>query len=130
MRGFMRSLIIAILALMNAYVSGGYALDDQQITKIRIIKNQTTHSTGIDRSIDGGDVSAYYINGTGQVVVNMYAIGLSYVCLVDSCGQIIDSIAVDASNQSDFVLLANGLGVFYLVIISDTFYAEGSFEII
>lgn len=43
MRGFMRSLIIAILALMNAYVSGGYALDDQQITKINKESDHAFH---------------------------------------------------------------------------------------
>ena len=125
----MKFWIIAALSTIPCLANGSVELD-QQLTQIEIVKTETSPSTGIDRSMNDSNISAYIIDGMNQVLVNLEGTGEASIYILDSSGEVVDYAESDTACASMVVLSANGPGNYYIVIIADTCYAEGVFTII
>jgi hypothetical protein len=130
MKQILKIWIVAVLAIIPA-ISNAHSGCDQEMTQIKIIRTETAPSTGIDRSlnINTSNISAYIVNATNEVEVNIWGIGETEVYILDSTGQTVDYSSVNTDIPSTIYLSTNGPGCYYLVIISDTCYAEGAFAI-
>lgn len=81
------------------------------------------------RTMDSYELDAYLFLRTGEVEVNLFNVGASEVYIVDSTGRTIDYTYVNTDIPSTIYLSTNGPGSYYLVIVSDTCYAEGYFTL-
>lgn len=92
-------------------------------------KTQSTTDTQ-ERSLHYWEVDAYVHPISGEVEVNLYNIGNATVSLVDANGEVVDTAEVETSIPSTVTLQVDGsCNIYYIVVISPTIYAEGSFEI-
>lgn len=83
-----------------------------------------------ERSLQYWEVSAYVHPVSEEVEVNLYNIGDATVSLVNANGEVVDTAEVDTSVPSTVTLQVDGsCNIYYIVVISPTIYAEGSFEI-
>lgn len=82
-----------------------------------------------DRSMNSYELSAYLFLRTGEVEVNLFNVGESEVYIVDSTGRTIDYTYINTGIPSTIYLSTNGPGSYYLVIVSETCYAEGYFTL-
>lgn len=83
-----------------------------------------------ERSLQYWEVSAYVHPVSEEVEVNLYNIGDATVSLVNANGEVVDTAEVDTSIPSTVTLQVDGsCNIYYIVVISPTIYAEGSFEI-
>lgn len=128
MKPILKIWIVAVLAIIPA-ISNASSGSDQEMTQIKIIRTETAPSTGIDRSLNTSDISAYIVNDTNEVKVNIWGIGEAEVYILDSQNQMLDYSLINSDFPSTIYLSTNGPGSYYLVIVSDTCYAEGYFSI-
>ena len=116
---------------VNTLAMFGMGLRDSDDSKQRIETETSIHlqGTGILRTPDYYEVDAYLFLKTGEVEISLYNIGTADVYIMDNSGQTIDYSSVNTDIPSTIYLSTNGPGCYYLVIISDTCYAEGAFAI-
>lgn len=81
------------------------------------------------RTMDSYELDAYLFLNTGEVEVNLFNVGETEIYIVDSTGRTIDYTYVNTGIPSTIYLSTNGSGSYYLVIVSDTCYAEGYFTL-
>lgn len=81
------------------------------------------------RTMDSYELDAYLFLRTGEVEVNLFNVGETEIYIVDSTGRTIDYTYVNTDIPSTIYLSTNGPGSYYLVIVSDTCYAEGYFTL-
>ncbi len=101
-----------------------------EVTKTRIPIDHTTHDAlkDHDRSADHF-IDAYLYSDTGVVEVNIFDMGITEVYIIDSSNQLVDYTSINTDIVPTSYLSTNGPGSYYLVIVSDTCYAEGYFSI-
>lgn len=81
------------------------------------------------RTMDSYELDAYLFLRTGEVEVNLFKVGETEIYIVDSTGRTVDYTYVNTDIPSTIYLSTNGPGSYYLVIVSDTCYAEGYFTL-
>lgn len=81
------------------------------------------------RTMDSYELDAYLFLRTGEVEVNLFNVGETEIYIVDSTGRTIDYTYVNTDIPSTIYLSTNCPGSYYLVIVSDTCYAEGYFTL-
>ena len=123
-------LAIAMLAISTVIMSGmSNTNSDKEKTRIETETNIHLGDTGILRSPYYYELDAYLFLRTGEVEVNLFNVGESEVYIVDSTGRTIDYTYINTDVPATLYLSTNGPGSYYLVIVSDTCYAEGYFSI-
>lgn len=129
----MKQIILRFAMLALSLISMSektYAISDNTRTKTRI-EIETRHTTSdmpIDRSVHSATVTAYLFPATGIVEVQLFNVGVSDIYIVDSYNNIVDYDSA-STDPSTVYLSINKAGLYYLIIISDTVYAEGSFSL-
>lgn len=129
----MKQIILRFAMLALSLISMSektYAISDNTRTKTRI-EIETRHTTSdmpIDRSVHSATVTAYLFPATGIVEVQLFNVGVSDIYIVDSYNNIVDYDSA-STDPSTVYLSINEAGLYYLIIISDTVYAEGSFSL-
>lgn len=94
------------------------------------VKEAIASTDNQERSLQYWEVSAYVHPVSEEVEVNLYNIGDATVSLVNANGEVVDTAEVDTSIPSTVTLQVDGCSnIYYIVVISPTIYAEGSFEI-
>lgn len=122
-------LAIAMLAVSAVIMSGmSNPNSDKEKERIETVKKVVTGGL-IPRSVDSYVIDAYLLLRTGEVEVSLFNTGESEVYIIDSTGQTVDYTSVITDIPSTIYLSTNGPGSYYLVIVSDTCYAEGYFSI-
>ena len=120
---------IAMLAVSAVIMSGmSNPNSDKEKERIETVKKVVTGGL-IPRSIDSHVIDAYLLHRTGEVEVSLFNTGESEVYIIDSTGQTVDYTSVITDIPSTIYLSTNGPGSYYLVIVSDTCYAEGYFTL-
>ncbi len=120
----------AIISLLFAGVMSIYGMDnnsnDSEKVIMEIDKTKINWSTDIERSIDFTTIEAYAYPSQGLVEVLLHNIGNASVRLVNSNGQVVSSDYVQTDTPTVVYLdTFSTSGIFYLEIVSDTWYAEG-----
>ena len=122
-------LAIAMLAFRTFTMLGmSNTNSDEEKERIETVKKVFTGGL-IPRSIDSYVIDAYLFLKTGEVEVSLFNTGESDVYIIDSTGQTIDYSSINTDILSTVYLSTNGPGSYYLVIVSDTCYAEGYFTL-
>lgn len=122
-------LAIAMLAFSTFTMLGmSNTNSDEEKERIETVKKVFTGGL-IPRSIDSYVIDAYLFLKTGEVEVSLFNTGESDVYIIDSTGQTIDYSSINTDILSTVYLSTNGPGSYYLVIVSDTCYAEGYFTL-
>ena len=114
-----------------SFAMSGMSLRDSDDAKQRIETETNIYlgDTGILRSPYYYELDAYLFLRTGEVEVNLFNVGESEVYIVDSTGRTIDYTFINTDVPATLYLSTNGPGNYYLVIVSDTCYAEGYFTL-
>lgn len=123
-------LAIAMLAV-STFAMSGMSLRDSDDVKQRIETETNIHleDAGLLRSPFHYELDAYLFLRTGEVEVNLFNVGETDIYIVDSTGRTIDYTYANTDIPSTIYLSTNGPGSYYLVIVSDTCYAEGYFSL-
>lgn len=130
----MKTFILSAMLCLATLCAFGQNNGDSE-TPVPIIMQQhktITQSTTDtqERSLQYWEVSAYVHPVSEEVEVNLYNIGDATVSLVNANGEVVDTAEVDTSIPSTVTLQVDGsCNIYYIVVISPTIYAEGSFEI-
>lgn len=127
----MKKIIAAISMLaISTVIMFGMSNTNSDQEKKRIETDKQIFTGGlIPRSTDSYVIDAYLLLRTGDVEISLSNIGESEVYVLDSTGQIVDYSSVNTDVPSTLYLSTNGSGSYYLVIVSDTCYAEGYFTL-
>ena len=128
----MKKILLAIAMLtIISFAMSGMSLRDSDDAKQRIETETNIYlgDTGILRSPYYYELDAYLFLRTGEVEVNLFNVGESEVYIVDSTGRTIDYTFINTDVPATLYLSTNGPGNYYLVIVSDTCYAEGYFTL-
>ena len=127
----MKKIIAAISMLaISTVIMFGMSNTNSDQEKKRIETEKQIFTGGlIPRSTDSYVIDAYLLLRTGDVEISLSNIGESEVYVLDSTGQIVDYSSVNTDVPSTLYLSTNGSGSYYLVIVSDTCYAEGYFTL-
>lgn len=128
----MKKILLAIAMLaISSFAMSGMSLRDSDDAKQRIETETNIHlgDTGLLRSPYYYELDAYLFLRTGEVEVNLFNVGETDIYIVDSTGRTIDYTYVNTDIPSTIYLSTNGPGSYYLVIVSDTCYAEGYFTL-
>ncbi len=120
----------AIILLLFAGMVSVYGMDknsyDSEKVIMEIDKTKINWSTDIERSIDFITIEAYAYPNQGLVEVILCNIGNASVRLLNSNGQVVSSDYVQTDTPTVVYLdTFTTSGIFYLEIVSDTWYAEG-----
>lgn len=122
-------LAIAMLAISTVIMSGMSNTNSDK-EKERIDTDIQIGKGGLyGRTMDSYELDAYLFLRTGEVEVNLFNVGETEIYIVDSTGRTIDYTYVNTDIPSTIYLSTNGPGSYYLVIVSDTCYAEGYFTL-
>lgn len=126
----MKKILLAIVMLaFSTFTMLGMSNtnSDEEKERIETVKKVFTGGL-IPRSIDSYVIDAYLLLRTGEVEVSLFNTGESEVYIIDSTGQTVDYTSVITDIPSTIYLSTNGPGSYYLVIVSDIYYAEGHFS--
>ena len=127
----MKKMIVLMMLLSIAFTNKATAdkTTDSNETNmidldIRNVKND------YDRSLCFPIIEAVCYSTTKQVEVTLYDIGDAEVYIVNSQNQVVSSATV----QTDVLTIVNlningGQGTYYIVVMSDKWYAEGKFTL-
>lgn len=127
----MKKILFAIAMLaVSAVIMAGMSNpnSDKEKERIETVKKVVTGGL-IPRSIDSYVIDAYLLLRTGEVEVSLFNTGESEVYIIDSTGQTVDYTSVITDIPSTIYLSTNGPGSYYLVVVSETCYAEGDFTL-
>lgn len=130
----MRTIILSAMLCLATFGAFGQNSGDSGapvavIMEVHKTKNQSTTDTQ-ERSLHYWEVDAYVHPISGEVEVNLYNIGNATISLVNANGEVVDTAEVETSIPSTVTLQVDGsCNIYYIVVISPTIYAEGSFEI-
>ena len=84
----------------------------------------------VERSLDCPIIEAVLHSSMQQVEVTLYNIGDAEVYIVNSQNQIISNTTVQTEIPTTLNLnVTGGQGTYYIVIMSDDWYAEGMFKL-
>lgn len=119
---------IALLAI-STFAMFGTSVRNSEEVKTRIETVVTGKGNDLVRTQLPYQLEAYLITRTGEVEVDLFGLGSSEIYIIDSNGQTIDYSYVNTDVPLTIYLSTNGPGNYYLVIVSDTCYAEGYFSI-
>lgn len=127
----MKKILFAIIMLaISTVIMFGKSNTNSEEEKERIETVKKVFTGGlIPRSMDSYVIDAYLFLKTGEVEVSLFNTGESEVYIIDSTGQTVDYTSVITDIPSTIYLSTNGPGSYYLVIVSDTCYAEGYFTL-
>ena len=127
----MKKILFAIAMLaINTVIMSGMSNPNSDKEKERIETEKKVFFGGlIPRSIDSYVIDAYLFLKTGDVEVSLFNIGESEIYILDSARQTVDYSSADTDIPSTIYLSTNGPGGYYLVVVSDTCYAEGYFTL-
>ena len=119
-------LAIAMLAISTFAMSGTSVRNSEEV-KTRIETVVFGKGNDLVRSPIPYELEAYLITRTGEVEVNLLGLGLSEVYILDSNGRTIDYSSVNTDIPTTVYLSTGAPGSYYLVVVSETCYAEGHF---
>lgn len=119
---------IALLAI-STFAMFGTSVRNSEEVKTRIETVVTGKGNDLVRTQHPYQLEAYLITRIGEVEVDLFGLGSSEIYIIDSNGQTIDYSYVNTDVPLTIYLSTNGPGNYYLVIVSDTCYAEGYFSI-
>ena len=128
----MKTIILsAMLCLATFSAFGQNNGDSETIVHVgmeaHINMNQSTTDTQ-ERSLHYWELNAYVYPTSGIVEVSLYNIGDATISLVNANGEVVDTDDVETSIPSTVTLQTDGSSnIYYIVVISPTIYAEGSF---
>ena len=121
---------IAMLAISTVIMFGKSNTNSEgKKTRIETVTQFTTGQMPSERSLDSHMLDAYLLHRTEEVEINLYNIGTADVYIIDSNNQTVDYSHANTDIPSTLYLSTNGSGSYYLVIVSDTCYAEGYFTL-
>ena len=101
---------------------------DEEKNRIETVTKFIARKKPLDRSIDSSYVlEAYLVHRTEEVEISLYNIGAVDIYIIDSNSQTVDYSYVNTDIPSTIYLSTNGPGSYYLVVVSETCYAEGHF---
>lgn len=124
----MKKILLAIAMLaISTFAMFGTSVRNSEEVKTRIETVVFGKGNDLVRSPVPYELEAYLITRTGEVEVNLWGLGLSEVYIIDSTGQTLDYTSVITDIPSTIYLSNNGPGSYYLVVVSETCYAEGHF---
>ena len=127
MKRFFYLTMLLIFSFGNAM--GNNAIINE-VTKTRIPIDHTTHDALKDHGRSAAHfMDAYLYTETGVVEVNISDMGITEVYIIDSSNQFVDYTSINTDIVPTSYLSTNGPGNYYLVIVSDTCYAEGYFTL-
>ena len=112
---------------ISTFAMFGTSVRNSEEVKTRIETVVFGKGNDLVRSPIPYELGAYLITRTGEVEVNLWGLGLSEVYIIDSTGQTVDYTSVITDIPSTIYLSTNGPGNYYLVVVSETCYAEGQF---
>lgn len=120
----------AIISLLFAGMVSVYGMDnssnDSEKVIMEIDKTKINWSTDIERSIDFITIEAYAYPSQGLVEVVLYNIGNASVRLINANGRVVSSDYVQTDTPITIYLdTLSTNGIFYLEVVSDSWYAEG-----
>lgn len=94
-----------------------------------IIKKEHIKDSGPERSMPG-DVKAYFDPVAGTITVELYDLNETEIYIVDSRGDIIDSMTVNSYLMPSVMLSVPMIkGNYALIIDSSVLYGEGTFTV-
>lgn len=114
---------------ISTFAMFGTSVRNSEEVKTRIETVVTGKGNDLVRTQPPYQLEAYLITRTGEVEVDLFGLGSSEIYIIDSNGQTIDYSYVNTDVPLTIYLSTNGPGNYYLVIISDTCYAEGYFTL-
>lgn len=122
-------LAIAMLAFSTFTMLGmSNMTSDEEKNRIETVTKFIAGKKPLDRSIDSSYVlEAYLVHRTEEVEISLYNIGAADIYIIDSNSQTVDYSYVNTDIPSTIYLSTNGPGSYYLVVVSETCYAEGHF---
>lgn len=100
--------------------------DESSIIELEIDKIKSD----VERSLDFPIIEAVWYSNAKQVTVTLYNIGEAEVYIVNSQNQVISSTITQTDVPTTVNLNVNsGQGTYYIVVMSDNWYAEGRFTL-
>ena len=124
----MKKILLAIAMLaISTFAMFGTSVRNSEEVKTRIETVVFGKGNDLVRSPGPCELEAYLIASTGEVEVNLFGLGFSEVYIIDSYGQTVDYSYVNTNTPTTVYLSTNGPGSYYLVVVSETCYAEGQF---
>lgn len=102
--------------------------DSEESSKIDLVINKT--KSDYERSINSPIIEAVWHSNIKQVEVTLYNIGDAEVHISNSQNQIISNTIVQTEIPTTVNLnVTGGQGTYYIVVMSDDWYAEGKFKL-
>ena len=124
--------IIALMMLFSITFINRVTADgtDSSDSEVLEIDAKNLNKNEVERSLDCPIIEAVLHSSMQQVEVTLYNIGDAEVYIVNSQNQIICNRTVQTEILTTVNLnVTGGQGTYYIVIMSDDWYAEGKFKL-
>lgn len=119
-------MLLSITFINRVAADGTDSSDESSIINLEINKTKSDY----ERSINSPIIEAVWLSNIKQVEVTLYNIGNAEVYIVNSQNQIISNTTVQTEIPTTVNLnVIGGQGTYYIVIISEDWYAEGKFKL-
>lgn len=124
-------ILSAMLCLATFSAFGQNSGESEPPVSIIMMGHTNTNQSNPDnqeRSLHYWELDACVYPTSGIVEVSLYNIGDVTISLVNANGEVVDTADVETSIPSTVTLQTDGSSnIYYIVVISPTIYAEGSF---
>lgn len=128
----MRKIIVLMMLFSITFINRATAdgtNNSSQYTKIEMIINKPLNNE-YERSLDLPIIEAIWHFNIRQMEVTLYNIGDVEVYIVNSQNQVISSTTVPTDAPTTLHMnVAGGQGTYYIVVMSEEWYAEGEFTL-
>lgn len=122
--------MMLLLAVNISYVAADEKKNPSEYSKIEMDIINVSGSNEIERNINIPIISATLYSSTKEIEVTLCNIGEADVYIVDSQNQVINSTTVYTDFPTVVSLCVTGEeGKYYIIVMSDNFYAEGKFTL-
>jgi hypothetical protein len=126
MKNFISIILLLLAGLTTAYGMDNKSGDSEKVL-MEIDKTKINWTTDIERSMDYAIIEACLYPSQGLVEVTLHNIGNASVSLINSNNQVVSSDYVQTDMLTTVYLYTfSSSGTYYLKVISDTWYADGT----
>ena len=119
-------MLLSITLINRVAADGTDSSDESSIINLEINKTKSDY----ERSINSPIIEAVWLSNIKQVEVTLYNIGNAEVYIVNSQNQVISSTTVQTDTPTTIHMnVTGGQGTYYIVVMSEKWYAEGQFTL-
>ena len=132
MKKILITLMLVIISCITYASNAKFAQPSSDETEKVLVDFRTVKVSGptdIERNLTNYNIEAYYYPQTGVIEVNILGIGTTAIYIYDSEYNLLDTSIQNTDIPMTVYFFSNSPGTNSIIVISDTYYAEGTFTV-